>query len=191
MKLPLHLPLLLALACPFAFAQGQSLQANEPAWIVRTPQPNNPLKQAALPGKVRVGEQDAKAELQIDCRPDAGGARLNLQIHTAQLPFDFVPFEGPGGLGEKRKLVRLMIGSQPAQAHHASGYHVEKDEFVFSFALSSQEAKRLISGSAARQAASITVQPPKRGNSLSGLFRLPVANEQANSAIAPCIGNSR
>jgi hypothetical protein len=94
------------------------------AWIVQMPYPGNPLKEASLAGNSTFRNQTGKAALEIDCRADAGAARLNVRIATTGMPFDFSPFEGLGGFGERHKLLKLTIASGAPAAHYFSGYRV-------------------------------------------------------------------
>jgi hypothetical protein len=158
------------------------------SWTVETPYPGNPLKEAVLAGSVSLGNRTGKAELQLDCRPDAGAARLNLRVSTAGIPFEFSPFEGPGGFGERHKLLKLAIGSAFAVIHTFSGYYVEAASFVFSFALSRSETDQLTSKAVGGKLVTLTVQPAKgNGQSLSSMFRLPVDSDPARDVARPCM----
>src|SRR5579862_1476764 len=96
---PFSLALLGALMSFVCFSQ--EAPAN---WRIESPYPNNPLKQALLSGNASHSDLNTKSELQIECRPDADGPRINLILTPSGVKFDADPFEGPGGLGERRKL---------------------------------------------------------------------------------------
>ena len=182
----LRLPQISALLVLFLLSGSANLavaQQSPPDWKVASPYPDNPLKQATLSGKATHGPLSDKAEMQLECRPDADGPRLNLISVPAQLKFDADPFEGPGGLGERVKL-RLTLGNA-TWSHGFSGYYVDGKAFAFSFALSDAEAR----GMANRLAPSVTVavEPAKKGTPLVFHFDLPPASAAVSSMIAPCL----
>jgi hypothetical protein len=159
---------------------------NVPAtWKIEAPYPNNPLKQALINGDAAHAGLNTKTELQIECRPDADGPRINLVFTPKQLQFDADPFEGPGGLGEHRML-RVALGKY-AWSHHFSGYYVESDSFVFSFALFPAEAREITSSAKERQALTITVSPAREAAPLQFDFSLPPNGDPVRKMTAPCL----
>jgi hypothetical protein len=175
-------PILILGLSLFCAAQGSAH-----AWKIQSPNPDNPLKQAILPGNADHENRVTPAELQLDCRPDADGPRMNLVFAPAPVKSDADPFEGPGGLGERRKLrVTLANATWP---HHFSGYYVESNSFVFSFALTPAEARQITTSSSQEQSLTITVDPAKPGEPVRFLFRLPTDGAPARAMVAPCLGN--
>ncbi len=164
-------------------SHAQSVPAT---WKIEVPYPNNPLKQARLSGDAVHAGLSTKAELQIECRSDSDGPRINLVFTPKQVRFEADPFEGPGGLGERRKL-RVALGKN-AWSHHFSGYYVESDSFVFSFALLPAEAREITSSAPQRHALTITVSPAKEGAPLQFDFTLPANGDPVRKMIAPCLG---
>ncbi|HKS73571.1 MAG TPA: hypothetical protein VJQ82_10275 [Terriglobales bacterium] len=160
-------------------ANGQASSS----WKVTSPYPNNPLRQALLQGKASHAELSTKAELQLECRPDAEGPRLNLVSLPSQVKFDADPFEGPGGLGERIKL-RVTLANT-TWFHNFSGFYVDNKSFVFSFPLSDAEAKAAANASA--QLITIVVNPARKGDPLVFRFDLPPASDTVRSMITPCL----
>jgi hypothetical protein len=171
--------------------QDEAESAKSDSWAVRVPYPDNPLKEAVLTSTLHFDNREGRAELRIQCRPGTGRAWLNMLVPTAASNFDFSRFEGPGGLGERHKLLTLKVGTTFEQMHRFSGYYVEGNAFVFSFALSPFEASRLTSKSAERQLVTVTILPPKRNRMpLKTVFRIPDESEPAREAVRPCLGAS-
>jgi hypothetical protein len=155
-------------------------------WKIESPYPNNPLKQALLSGNASHSGLNTKSELQIECRADADGPRMNLVFTPAGVKFDADPFEGPGGLGERRKL-RVSLGRNE-WPHHFSGYYVESNSFVFSFALLPAEARQITSAASEQQELTITVDPAKEGAPLQFHFTLSAPSDPVRKMVAPCLG---
>jgi hypothetical protein len=129
----------------------------------------------------------ATAELQIECRPDAQGPRLNLLFEPTAVKFDADPFEGPGGSGERQRLtVRL---GHISWSHHFSGSYVEANKFVFSFALTRAEASQIASAGAQGQTLTISVDSAKGGQPARFLFNLPSDSEPVRTMVTPCLSH--
>lgn len=180
----LALPQICLLAILSLVAVMSRANAQAPSsWKVESPYPNNPLKQARLPGKASHAELSTKAELQLECRPDAEGPRLNLVFLPSQVKFDADPFEGPGGLGERTKLGLTV--NNTTWFHNFSGYYVDDKSFVFSFALSDAEAKATANASA--QLITIVVNSARKRAPLVFRFELPPASDAVRPMLTPCL----
>lgn len=178
----------LTLACAFIplVCASQEAPSN---WRIESPYPNNPLKQALLSGNASHAGLTTKSELQIECRPDADGPRINLVLTPTEVKFDADPFEGPGGLG-KRRMLRVSLGKS-TWSHHFSGYYVESNSFVFSLALLPAEARQIASSAAEHQELKITVESAKDGAPLEFHFTLPTSSDPVQEMVTPCLGNPR
>ena len=163
-------------------------QESTPSWKIKSPYPNTPLRQAVLRGTASQGRLTTRADMQMECRPDGDGPRLNLVFTPAEVKFDADPFEGPGGLGERTSL-RLTLG-KTTWSHHFSGYFVEANQFVLSFALSSAEA-RLATSATSPVPLTISLDPAKPGEPLRFLFELPPGNEAVRGMVTPCLNPRR
>ena len=163
-------------------------QGSAHSWKIQSPYPDNPLKQALLSGAANLGKLTTRTDLQLECRPDGDGPRLNLIFDPSEVRLDADPFEGPGGLGERTSL-RLTLG-KTTWSHHFSGYFIAAKTFVLSFALSSAEARLSTSGTAS-QPLTISVDPAKPGEPLRFVFELPAGNQAVRSMVAPCLNPRR
>jgi hypothetical protein len=168
-----------ALICP--------AQNSTQAWKVQAPYPDNPFKQAMLAGNASSGKLTAKADLQVDCRADADGPRMNLLFDSKAVKFDADPFEGPGGLGERQRLT-VTLGPM-TWSHHFSGAYVEANIFVFSFALTRAEASQITSARSQGQALRISVDSAKGGKPVHFLFNLPSDSEPVRTMVTPCLSH--
>lgn len=177
-----------ALLCAFALLPCRA-QNTAATWKIEFPYPDNPLKHALLSGDATYAGLTTKAELQLECRPDADGPRINLVFTPKQVRFDADPFEGPGGLGERRPL-RISLGKN-VWSRHFSGYYVDSESFVFSFALPLAAAREITSTAEENQALAISVDSAKGGSPLEFHFTLPSASETARKMVAPCLGHPR
>jgi len=163
-------------------------QDSTPSWKIHSPYPNNPLRQAVLRGTASQGRLTTKTDMQLECRPDGDGPRLNLIFTPSEVKFDADPFEGPGGLGERTSL-RLTLG-KTTWSHHFSGYFVDANQFVLSFALSSAEA-RLSTSATSAQPLTISLDPAKPGEPLRFMFELPPASDAVRGMVTPCLNPRR
>jgi hypothetical protein len=174
---------LLAILSITGLVRRMNAQEPTPVWKVESPYPTNPLKEALLSGKASHGDLSTKAEMQLECRPDSEGPRVNLISVLSQVKFNSDPFEGPGGLGERTKL-RLTLANT-TWFHNFSGYYVDDKSFVLSFALSDAEARGIASASA--KSVMITVNSAKKGEPLAFQFELPAPSAAVRSMIVPCL----
>jgi len=154
-------------------------------WRIQSPYPNNPLKQATLAGTASHAGLTAKAEVQLECRPDANGPRLNIVFTPKKVKFDADPFEGPGGLGERQKL-RAMLAKEHWE-HHFSGYYVDADSFVLSLALEPAEARKIADETSEGEILTVSVAPAKAGEVLRLVFHLPQGSDPVRAMLQPCL----
>ena len=158
------------------------------AWTVHQPYSNNPLRQALVVGSLSIDGEIRPAELQIECRaPEL--ARFNLLFAPTNLKFNVDPFEGPPGIGQKRKLLATQLAGEVPQAHFSSGFYVESDQFVFAVAPTRSETSRIVSADFAGKQLKVQVSPANgKGNPLLFTFTLPTDNTPAHEVAKPCLG---
>jgi hypothetical protein len=156
------------------------------AWMISQPYPNNPLRLATLEGSVAIAGETRSADLQIECRAPQL-ARLNL-LFRANLEFNLDPFEGPPGIGQKRKLLAMPLGEGPPRTYFFSGFYVESNRFVFAFAPSRADVWGLLSNESAGKPIRIQVSPADgKGDPLIFSFTLPADNAPARNIAQPCV----
>jgi hypothetical protein len=188
--------LLVRAACPIAAVllstSGlRSQEAPKPApradaWTISQPYPNNPLRQATVVGSVSVAGASREAELQIECRaPEL--PRMNLRFRSTSLQFDLDPFEGPPGIGQKRKLLQIELDGDPPRKAFFSGFYVESDIFVIGVAPQRSGMSRLVSTAAAAKSLHIQLSPADgKGDPLLFTFTLPKAAAPVEDVARPC-----
>jgi hypothetical protein len=154
-------------------------------WTIHQPYPNNSLRDATVSGSLAADGDTRSAELQIECRaPEL--PRLSLLFPSPGLKFNLDPFEGPPGIGQKRKLLAMTLDRDPPRTYFFSGYYVESDRFVFAFALTRADARRLVS--AAGKPLRIRVSPADgHGRPLDLTFTLPADSAPVRDVAKPCL----
>jgi hypothetical protein len=157
------------------------------AWTVRQPYSNNPLRQAMVVGSLSIDGEIHPAQLQIECRaPEL--ARFNLLFAPTSLKFNVDPFEGPPGIGQKRKLLVMQLAGEVPKPHFFNGFYVESDRFVFAVAPTRTEASRILSADFAGKQLKVQVSPANgKGNPLLFTFTLPTDNTPAHEVAKPCL----
>jgi hypothetical protein len=168
--------------------EASSPAARTDVWTIHQPYADNPLRQAAVAGSLTAAGTSRPAELQIECRaPEL--ALLNLFFRSTDLKFDLNPFEGPPGVGQKRKLLAIELdGHLPPPAYFFSGAYVEADRFVFSLAPSRTDMRNFVSMGAARKKIRIQVSPAEgKGSPLMFIFTVPADNAPVLDVANPCL----
>lgn len=157
------------------------------AWAIHQPYPNNPLRQATIAGSLTAAGEQRPAELQIECRaPEL--ARLNLLFRAPGMKFKLDPFEGPPGIGQKRKLLQVRLDHDPPRAYFFNGFYVESDTFVFAVALPRPDLRSIVSSEASTKPVSIQILPAEgQGEPLVFTFTLPAASVPAQDVARPCM----
>lgn len=157
------------------------------AWTISQPYPSNPLRQAIAAGSVSVAGASREAELQIECRaPEL--ARVNLVFRSPSLQFDLDPFEGPPGIGQKRKLLQMQVGADPRVSYFFSGFYVESDVFVLAIAPPRTRTSEIVSVASAGKPMRIQVSPADgKGDPLVFAFTLPAMSDPALDVAKPCL----
>jgi hypothetical protein len=172
----------------------QSQEAPKPApradaWTISQPYPNNPLRQATVLGSVSVAGASREAELQIECRaPEL--PRVNLLFRSTSLQFDLDPFEGPPGIGQKRKLLQIQLDAHPRASYFFSGFYVESNIFVLAIAPPRAKTSEIVSVASAGKSIRIQVLPADgKGDPLVFNFTLPAASAPALEVAKPCLAS--
>jgi len=158
-------------------------------WTITQPYPNNPLRQATITGSVSVAGTSREAELQIECRSPEP-PRINLLFRSPSLQFDLDPFEGPPGIGQKRKLLQIQLDADPPAAYFFSGFYIESDVFVFATAPLRARMSQIVSAAAAGKPIRIQVSPADgKGDPLVFIFTLPSASAPVRDIARPCLNS--
>lgn len=160
--------------------------AAAPQWTVSKPLPDNPLQVAGLDGEATVGRSRFPARLEVACRPDSPPLRLSLHVSDQLGGWDVRPFEGPGGLGERRKLKLGVSGLRRSVDSHFAGWYETSGRFVFEwpsqgefFAWQSATHKELL----------VTIDGASRKHGkLVARFALPTSSQAALAVAQPCLG---
>lgn len=172
------------LSTPTLWSQQTAPAAS--TWSVSQPYPNNPLRLVTAAGSATNAGETRSAELQIECRAPQL-ARLNLRFRAQGLTFNVDPFEGPPGIGQKRKLLTMQLDSAAAVPHFSNGFYAESDVFVFAVAPSRSEMSHIVDANAAGKQFEVHVSPADgRGYPLVFHFTLPANNAAAEDVARPC-----
>ena len=160
--------------------------AEKNLWMVYQPYAGNPLRDAITAGSLTFGTETRAAELEIECRAPQL-ARMNLRFPAENLKFNLDPFEGPPGIGQKRKLLSIKLAGYTAVAHTFNGFYVESNVFVLAVAPSRSEMRRIASTNAAKTLLRVQVSAADdKGEPLIFHFTLPADNALAREVIRPC-----
>ena len=110
---------------------------------------------------------------------------MNLAFVAPITGFNLDPFEGPPGVGQKRKLLDFTLDQRPPHAYNFSGFYIESNRFVFSFALSHTDMQRMMSATTKRVQVQVT---PADGQAspLSFDFPLPFDPSPLQATTKPC-----
>ncbi len=165
-----------------------ALAAEPRAWEISVPYQNNPLKRAALAGTAAFAGTEGRAWLVVSCRPEAGGPRAALRIDgvlAGRFPVD--GFEGPGGAGEKKRLLKVAMENNGLDRSFFSvGTRQENDIFEWSFALPPSEIRCWLNE--VGQRLRISVQAPEAGDErLEAVFTLPEQVQPLRELVTPCM----
>jgi hypothetical protein len=157
-----------------------------PAWKASQRYPNNPLRAAITTGSVTFAKESRPAELEIECRAPQL-ARINLRFPASDLRFDLDPFEGPPGIGQKRKLLTMQLDNNDPVPQFFNGFYVESNVFVFEIAPPRAKMAKLVSQASAGKPLTIKVSPADgKGESLAFGFILPADHQPALNVAKPC-----
>ncbi len=165
-----------------------ALTAELPAWQISSPYPGNPLKRATLEGTATFDGAQGRAWLVFSCRADAGAPTVALWIDKAtaeRFPVD--DFEGPGGLGENVRLVRVRVDNTGmSRAFFSSGSRQEKGAFEWSFGPGRDQPARWLK--AAGKTLRVQVRNPARTPGvLEAVFILPTRDQPLRDVVMPCL----
>ena len=163
-------------------------QTSSSAWKVASPYPNNPLKTATLDGTAMFKGTRGQAWLTIACRPDEGEASIMLKVDKALAgSFSVDAFEGPGGVGESRRLVRVKFtGSGEAPALNASGAFQEGETFEWTIMPRAGDIRRWVEARGSKVIVTVQ-QPGKKGAPLKAVFMLPASDQGLREVVEPCM----
>lgn len=171
--------------CAGGLLVAQALAA-APQWAVSKPFPDNPLQVASLDGEATVGRSRFPARLELACRADSPPLRLSLHLSDQLGGWDARPFEGPGGLGERRKLKLNMTGLRRGVDSHFAGWYEASGRFVFEW---SSRGEFFAWQSATHKELLVTIDGASRKHGkLVARFALPPSNQAALAAAQPCMG---
>ncbi|MGR2660970.1 hypothetical protein [Chromobacterium haemolyticum] len=170
--------------CAGGLMLGPALAA--PQWTVSKPYPDKPLQVASLDGEATVGRSRFPVMLELACRADSPPLRMSLHVSDQLGGWDVRPFEGPGGLGERRKLKLGMAGLRRGTDSHFAGWYEADGRFVFEwpsqgefFAWQSATHKELL----------VTIDGASRKHGkLEARFTLPPSSQAALAVALPCMG---
>lgn len=85
--------------------------------------------EVSFKGELVLVRQRFPVELKLACL--GGGHKLRLEMALpAGLKWDPKPFEGPGGLGERRKLQLKLEGLRKVEEQHFAGWYATASQFV-------------------------------------------------------------
>ena len=180
-------PALLLSSSPLQSQEAPKPAPRANAWTISQPYPNNPLRQATVVGSVSAAGASREAELQIECRaPEL--ARINLLFRPTSLQFDLDPFEGPPGMGQKRKLLQMQPDADPPVSYFFSGFYIESDVFVLAIAPPRERTSEIVSVASAGKPIRIQVWPADdKGDPLVFIFTLPATSAPAQDVAKPCL----
>lgn len=163
-----------------------------PGWQVAQPYQDNPLKTAVLSGRAEYDGVQAVATLTVVCRPDAGrpSARLSIdQVLAERFPVDH--FEGPGGVGEKARLVEVgLAGRALIRSYYSSGSYQKNAIFEWTFTPQSADFQRWMTAKGATMSVRVT-SSIRRSSRLLAQFQLPDDSQPLRDVIAPCLKKYR
>lgn len=165
-----------------------AMAATPPGWKITQPHPDNPSKTATLAGTAQFGNYQSPATLTVTCRPDAGMPTATLRVEkTVASRFPVSDFEGPGGIGEKARLVQIHIARQNlTRSYNSTGSRQENDSFEWTFEPQKSEFNRWLKATDKTMTVNV-VKPAKQGTTLQARFLLPADNKQLADLISPCL----
>ena len=157
-------------------------------WQVTQPYQGNPLKTAMLTGTAQYLGRQGRATLTVVCRPDAGRPSAQLGIDeklAGSFPVD--PFEGPGGIGEKKRLVRVTLGGDAKpRSFTSTASRQEQIAFEWTFNPPKAEFQRWIK-SAGKTITVAVAEPDGKGRQLQATFQLPAVSQPFSEMVMPCL----
>lgn len=164
-----------------------ALAAEPRAWEISGPYQSNPLKRATLAGSAMVGGAVGHAWLVVSCRPGAGlWAALRVDgVLAGRFPVD--DFEGPGGVGESSRLLKVAMGNNGLErSFFSSGTRQENDIFEWSFALPPSETRCWLD-EAGRGLRIFVQRPGAADEPLEAVFILPEQAQPLRELVMPCM----
>ena len=185
----IHAFFLFLLLCGFGvfFLPAAALAQGNPEWNITTPYQGNPLTLATLAGTAQFNNTTGQAWLIVACRPGAGKPEVTLRIDkTLAESFPVDKYEGPGGLGEKMRALRVaMDKGENADTYLAGGARQENGAFQWTFSLPQPGMERWISAPGTM----VTVYIRQAGQMdprLEATFTLPDSNLDLLDVVTPC-----
>ncbi|SBW11183.1 conserved exported hypothetical protein [uncultured delta proteobacterium] len=183
MKIRAFFLALFALACFSLTAPAKT----PPVWTMDKPYTNSPLQRATLTGTATFNEVQGQAWLIVSCRPDAGKPEVTLRVDKALAEsFPVGKYEGPGGVGEKMRLLRVaMDQGESASTYLASGTRQENNTFQWTFTPPQAEMERWINAPGTLVTLYIR-QEDAGAPRLEASFVLPASNADLAALVRPC-----
>lgn len=153
-----------------------------------------------IPALAKVAQSKVdKVQLELDCvSGEGGGLSLKVVLPEAVSGFDLEPFEGPGGIGERRPLATWSVRGPHAVTVHGtiSGwYGVDGDGFLLATTSFYAEAElvRLARAflAAGDEPLRLVVAPPRAGAALELEAVAGAQHAAIARVLAPCLTPGR
>lgn len=154
-----------------------------PVWSVSQPYPERLIKVATLAGRGKSAEERFDVRLLMHCSND--GVKAAVQLPVDVPGWNYKPFEGPQGVGQKMHLVTVATrGSREVDRPLASGWLTDADTFQLSWKPGEGFVERLVPASTALV---VTVEGVGAGTSALRLsFALPDDDGPLQEALKSC-----
>ena len=143
-----------------------------------------PIREVTLEGRSEHGDRSGRAVLILGCREDARTGWVAIRIPDDGLGFPIDAFEGPGGVGQRRKLGRLTGLDGPGSRYLVGTF--QQAAFQFDWSPTRSELRGWLR--AAGKPVRLTVAAPSgKHASLSAGFILPGDVSALSETLAPCV----